>query len=81
MITNSPVTSAAELDRLYQCIVDDLKRSSARCRPEDRRLKWRNENKILVARRITAYAFSRTAPRKSGPFGAVQCECSSLREG
>ena len=32
----------------------------------------RNENKILVARRITAYAFSQTAPRKSGPFGAVQ---------
>ena len=34
-----------------------------------------NENKILVTERITVYAFSRTAPRKSGPFGAVQFEC------
>src|SRR5271165_4763045 len=31
-----------------------------------------NENKILVTLRITEYAFSRTAPRKRGPFGAVE---------
>jgi hypothetical protein len=30
-----------------------------------------NENKILVDAPITAYAFSQTEPRKSGPFGAV----------
>jgi hypothetical protein len=30
------------------------------------------ENKIPVTLRITVYAFSRTAPRKSGPFGAAR---------
>ena len=31
-----------------------------------------NENKILVSSRITVYAFSQTALRKSGPFGAAE---------
>src|SRR4029077_16782469 len=31
-----------------------------------------NENKIPVIILITVYAFSRTAPRKKGPFGAVE---------
>jgi hypothetical protein len=30
-----------------------------------------NENKILVVAPITAYAFSQTGLRKSGPCGAV----------
>ena len=43
-------------------------------RSQGRRLTFsNNENKILATRRITAYAFSQTAPRKSGPCGAAQC--------
>src|SRR6266478_5565989 len=37
-----------------------------------------NENKILVSAGITDYAFSRTAPRKSGPSGATQHKESKL---
>jgi len=34
-----------------------------------------------VLRKEGIYALSRTAPRKSGPFGAAQCECLALRDG
>src|SRR6266851_4561324 len=59
----------SNLDRLYQRVTDDLadllrtvglKFSSPL-----------NENKILVEAPITAYAFSQTGLRISGPFGAV----------
>src|SRR5262249_39332788 len=31
------------------------------------------ENDLILHRKV-GYAFSRTAPRKSGPFGAARCE-------
>jgi hypothetical protein len=40
--------------------------------PSDSKLPEAKENKIPVTLRITGYAFSRTAPRKSGPFGAAK---------
>jgi hypothetical protein len=38
-----------------------------------------NENKIPVMLRITGYAFSRTAPRKSGPFGAANATTYAIK--
>jgi len=64
-----PNRRRSPLDRLYQRVTDTL----------DHLLRavglvfspLINENKILVDAPITAYAFSQTGLRKSGPCGAV----------
>jgi hypothetical protein len=64
-----PNRRPSPLDRLYQRLIDTLDHllravGLAFSTPI-------NENKILVDASITAYAFSRTGLRKSGPCGAV----------
>src|SRR5438045_6116997 len=67
--TALPQPKRSPLDRLYQRINDGLDRllhalGLTFSQPV-------NENKILVGAPITAYAFSQTELRKSGPCGAV----------
>jgi hypothetical protein len=47
--------------------------------PSVSKLPESNENKICVMLRITGYAFSRTAPRKSGPFGAAKATTYAIK--
>ena len=65
-----------QLDRLYQKIVDDLDELLGAL---GLKAASNNENKICVMLRITVYAFSRTAPRKSGPFGAAKATTYAIK--
>src|SRR6266481_2500962 len=62
---------------LFKSQISQRSRTSSRTRTSTIFKIWRrqsagNENKIPVIILITVYAFSRTAPRKRGPFGAVE---------